>query len=57
MQGLCLSCHGEKYTEIKADVLEVIQQKYPGDLAFNYKEGDLRGVWHLVYKAKKLQND
>lgn len=53
VQAMCLNCHGAKDTEIKPDVWQAILQKYPGDLAWGYKEGELRGTWHVTFKAKK----
>lgn len=46
----CLKCHGDKQS-IPADIAEVIQSKYPNDLATSFKEGDFRGV--IVVKIKK----
>ncbi|MBL7739659.1 MAG: DUF3365 domain-containing protein [Chitinophagaceae bacterium] len=53
LQSICLNCHGDRVTQIKPDVWQAIQQKYPADSAFNYKEGDLRGIWHVVFKKEK----
>ena len=50
LQAICLNCHGDKTTQIKPDTWEMIQKKYPFDSAFNYKEGDLRGIWHITFK-------
>lgn len=52
MQALCLNCHGEKQTQIKPGTWDVLQQNYPSDAAFDYKEGDLRGIWHVVFSKK-----
>jgi len=49
VQAMCLNCHGEKLIQIKPDTWEVIRQHYPADAAFDYKEGDLRGIWHVVF--------
>lgn len=49
LQAMCLNCHGDMVSQIKPDVWTVIQQTYPGDAAFNYKEGDLRGIWHVSF--------
>jgi hypothetical protein len=49
LQAMCLNCHGDKNIEIQPDVWESIQQKYPGDLAYGFKEGDLRGAWHIIF--------
>lgn len=52
LQAMCLNCHGDKTTQIEPDVWSVIQQKYPADAAFDYKEGDLRGIWHIMFSKK-----
>ncbi len=49
VQSLCLNCHGSRNEQIRPDVWNAIRQRYPSDLAFDYKEGDLRGLWHLSY--------
>ncbi len=53
IQSMCLNCHGQKNAEIKPDTWEILQQKYPGDSAFGYKEGDLRGAWHISFAEPK----
>lgn len=53
IQAMCLNCHGEKETQIKPDTWDMIQKKYPNDAAFNYKDGDLRGVWHIIFTEMK----
>ncbi len=52
IQAMCLNCHGAKETQIKPDTWDMIQKKYPNDAAFNYKEGDIRGIWHLVFSKE-----
>jgi hypothetical protein len=39
----CLKCHGP-VEKIDPAVRKVLSEKYPGDKAVNFKEGDLRGV-------------
>lgn len=46
----CLKCHGS-VENIDAKTLEIIRKKYPDDLATNYKEGDLRGLWKITFSA------
>lgn len=46
----CLTCHGGAGNEIDSKTLEIISQKYPGDLATGYKEGDLRGLWKITFQ-------
>lgn len=45
----CLNCHGTEGKDISAKTLEAIRQKYPGDLATGYKEGDFRGMWKITF--------
>lgn len=41
---LCLTCHG---SEVTAEVLSAIRQKYPNDLAIGYQAGQVRGAISL----------
>ncbi|HMO33931.1 MAG TPA: DUF3365 domain-containing protein [Lacibacter sp.] len=50
IQPLCLNCHGNREKEISAATWRVIQAAYPGDRAFGYRVGELRGAWHLVFR-------
>jgi len=43
--SLCLTCHG---TNISEDVLSVLQQRYPDDMATGYMEGQIRGAISLI---------
>ncbi|GAX59305.1 cytochrome c family protein [Candidatus Scalindua japonica] len=38
----CLQCHGKK-REIRPEIKQFLESKYPFDQAFEYKEGELRG--------------
>jgi hypothetical protein len=49
---LCLSCHGEPGVSAQQENIDFILSKYPEDLATNYKLGDLRGVWKIVFNQK-----
>ncbi|EAZ89140.1 hypothetical protein CY0110_12112 [Crocosphaera chwakensis CCY0110] len=40
VEGSCLACHGAKNSRPK-----FVQEKYPQDLAYDFKEGDLRGMY------------
>lgn len=42
---MCLQCHGTPSKNIQPDVLNKLAQLYPGDLAVNYGENELRGIW------------
>ncbi len=53
MQGMCLNCHGNKDENISAATWEAIRKHYPGDLATGYKDGDIRGLWHILFVPPK----
>jgi hypothetical protein len=47
VQAKCLSCHGD------ADKRpEFIKKNFPQDLAFNFKVGDLRGLYSVYFKKQ-----
>jgi hypothetical protein len=48
LDPLCLNCHGMRGTNITDENFEFIRSKYPEDLAFGYKLGDLRGTWKII---------
>ena len=50
LQPMCLNCHGIPTDQVKDATLTRIRQLYPSDQAVNYKPGDLRGTWHIVFK-------
>lgn len=43
VEPACLACHGEKDSRP-----QFIQKKYPGDRAFGFKTGDLRGIIEVM---------
>lgn len=47
VQDMCLKCHGPK-DEIAN--YQAIKNLYPDDMAFDYKQGDLRGIWSVEFK-------
>jgi hypothetical protein len=53
IQSMCLSCHGIPGKDIPKDLVQVIDSLYPGDKAKGYKQGDLRGMWHIVFRDTK----
>jgi hypothetical protein len=44
----CLKCHGSD-KEIDKQTLEIINDRYPGDLAKGYKMGEFRGAWKIEF--------
>jgi hypothetical protein len=53
MQAMCLNCHGSVPGQVQPEVLGVIDSLYPGDLARQYKEGELRGAWHIRFSERQ----
>lgn len=49
LQAMCKNCHGNPDADIPPEALAEILKRYPGDSAVGFKEGDLRGIWHLVF--------
>lgn len=47
IQPLCVQCHGP-VDQLEPEVLRLLQQRYPGDQATGYREGDLRGAIRVV---------
>lgn len=53
LQAMCLNCHGTPNEQIQPATLSKINELYPGDEATSFKEGDLRGIWHIIFKQKR----
>lgn len=49
MQAMCMNCHGAPQKNIQPNTLAAIRKHYPGDLAVDFEEGELRGSWHLIF--------
>ena len=49
IQPMCLTCHGSKGEELSPKLAAVIDSLYPSDKAKGYKDGELRGMWHVVF--------
>lgn len=47
---LCLKCHGTPGENLEEEDLAFILSKYPSDMAINYSEGELRGMWKIVFQ-------
>ncbi|MBN1448745.1 MAG: DUF3365 domain-containing protein [Bacteroidetes bacterium] len=43
----CLSCHGTG-DQVSPEVAQEIRERYPGDQAMDYREGDLRGAISVI---------
>ena len=46
----CLVCHGEPGTQITAEIMEVLKEKYPNDLATGFALNDFRGAWQISFQ-------
>jgi hypothetical protein len=53
LQAMCLNCHGTPGVQIQNLTQKKITELYPDDQAVNFKEGDLRGVWHIIFKGQE----
>jgi hypothetical protein len=51
-QAMCVNCHGTTSSQILPDVQRKIKELYPDDQAINFKEGELRGAWHILFISK-----
>lgn len=49
-QPLCLNCHGTVGREVTPAAADLIAELYPADEALGYAEGDLRGIWSLMFR-------
>ncbi len=50
---VCVQCHGDP-DSMAPEVMAVLQERYPGDLAVGYKAGDFRGVVRVSVPASKV---
>lgn len=49
VQSLCLNCHGTQDNGYARATFNKVNELYPDDKAFNYKLGDLRGMWVVKF--------
>ncbi|MCB9034212.1 MAG: DUF3365 domain-containing protein [Chitinophagales bacterium] len=47
--NMCMQCHGTPMKDIPADVVSVLQEKYPNDKAINYKPQAIRGLFVVEF--------
>ncbi|MNS08901.1 hypothetical protein D3C72_403690 [compost metagenome] len=48
---MCLQCHG-KTENIQPEVRDKIKKLYPKDLAVDYGENEVRGIWSITFNKK-----
>lgn len=49
LQKKCLACHGTIGDNITMESDSIIKSYYGNDKAIGFKEGDLRGVWSIIF--------
>lgn len=49
IDAFCTTCHGVPGETLTPENQAIIAAKYPTDQATGYKEGDLRGLWHITF--------
>ncbi|MBS9462598.1 DUF3365 domain-containing protein [Flagellimonas sp. 389] len=48
--SMCLQCHGVPKQQIKPEVLTVLKDLYPKDMAQGYDVNQVRGIWSIVFE-------
>lgn len=46
----CLKCHGSTTEDMNQETLEMLDVKYPEDLARDYELDDLRAMWKVTFR-------
>lgn len=52
LMSMCKNCHGDPVKDLTPAVLTAINKDYPDDRAVGFKEGDLRGAWHVKFTSR-----
>ena len=55
LQPMCVNCHGNKSDLSQAALWKTMDSLYPTDMAFGFKPGDLRGIWHVSFIKKQQE--
>ena len=51
--ALCMNCHGNPEKEIAPEVLTLIRETYPEDVALGYAPDQLRGMWKISFEREE----
>jgi len=51
----CMVCHGKPYVDVKKETYERLIREY-GDVAFDYKIGDVRGMLSIAIDTKAIED-
>lgn len=49
--AMCLQCHGEPEAQITAPTLSKLDKLYPKDMAREYQENEVRGIWAISFEG------
>ena len=49
----CLKCHGQKGDDISNETLATLSELYPDDKATNYRMGEFRGAWKVIFHKEE----
>jgi len=47
---MCLQCHGARNDVVKPETLAMLSELYPEDKATGYGDGEVRGIWSIVFE-------
>lgn len=47
---MCLQCHGKPEVQIATTTLSTLDKLYPKDMAREYQENEVRGIWAISFK-------
>jgi len=50
----CMACHGKPYVDVKKETYELLKKEY-GDVAFDYKIGDFRGILSIAIGTETIE--
>lgn len=53
VEKACLQCHGKR-EKIRPEIRQFLEMRYPYDVAFGYKEGELRGGISITLSMERL---
>lgn len=48
--AMCLQCHGKPEVQIATSTLSRLDKLYPKDMAREYQENEVRGIWAISFK-------
>jgi cytochrome c553 len=51
--AMCLQCHGKPEVQIATSTLSKLDELYPKDMARDYRDNEVRGIWAISFKENK----